>query len=783
MGNNSHVINFSEKGQFSKKLHGGNYSSPQLPVVVEEAMSIYLQQLNDRLSDVLSDVDDHLFDKSGKSQDGEHFVAMRTLRLQKDKILSLFKQQTVQNFKQSLGKSANISEQQSEDDDEFSVDGLSLVDEKDLEERIALDSMTGKAQKKNLIALEHLRQRLDVLMPEKAITKELNSFAPSYVCSAFFEVLQNIDLTLEFKLVLYKYLDRKVIENLDVIYEKANQFFIDRGILPELKAPPVQKTQSSSRKDSADTQMENQQLVQAQATNPQINQPQQTHQAQEKNHSQSEEILGLIGELLSERRNYAANAAPRVEQQINTGELVNLLSNIQVQQPVNQQVAMNLADIRSMISSQLPAQVGAQVNNGALGQFSDDMIDIVTMLFDFILDDENLHSEIKAIIARLQIPILKVGLVDKSFLSNRKHPARLLLNELARAGLSWDSEDSGAGSLLEKIKSVSEVIFNDFKDDVTLFDNLLSDFIAFKNDYQKRATIFEKRTKEAEEGKAKAETARAKVNEALKAICRRKHIPEVVKQLLKNVWVHVMFLERLKADEQGWEAVKKVAQILVWSVQPINEQERLDKLTKIIPALIKNLKLGFNKVAFSHIETSSFLDRLEDEHRQIISQARENIQLASKDEILRLKPLTAEEQNEQQAVNELQKNDEQVVEEIKIEEIAFSAQQTGQLRPAREIAVDLLEENRQLVANLHAGSWFELKFDENFKRCKLAARILSSDKFIFVNSSGVKVAEFLSEELAAEYQLGHLKLLDDEALFDRALESVISNLRSMKAEA
>ncbi|HBY50505.1 MAG TPA: DUF1631 domain-containing protein, partial [Alcanivorax sp.] len=76
----------------------------------------------------------------------------------------------------------------------------------------------------------------------------------------------------------------------------------------------------------------------------------------------------------------------------------------------------------------------------ALDQADDDVINLVAMLFDFILDDEGLPSEIKALIGRLQIPLLKVAIADKTFFSNEEHDARLLLNTLARAGCQWDPQ-------------------------------------------------------------------------------------------------------------------------------------------------------------------------------------------------------------------------------------------------------------------------------------------------------------------------------------------------------
>ncbi|HEB28050.1 MAG TPA: DUF1631 family protein, partial [Porticoccus sp.] len=80
------------------------------------------------------------------------------------------------------------------------------------------------------------------------------------------------------------------------------------------------------------------------------------------------------------------------------------------------------------------------------------------------------------------------------------------------------------------------------------------------------------------------------------------------------------------------------------------------------------------------------------------------------------------------------------------------------------------------------GNWVELHQDDGKKfRCRLAAIIRSTGKYIFVNRSGMKVAEYHRQGLAVAIKNGQISTLDEGLLFDRALESVIGNLRSMKA--
>ncbi|MCP3906646.1 MAG: DUF1631 domain-containing protein, partial [Oceanicoccus sp.] len=100
-----------------------------------------------------------------------------------------------------------------------------------------------------------------------------------------------------------------------------------------------------------------------------------------------------------------------------------------------------------------------------------------------------------------------------------------------------------------------------------------------------------------------------------------------------------------------------------------------------------------------------------------------------------------------------------------------------------EEAVEITADDPCLVVvdNMTMGSWVELHQDDDKKfRCRLAAIIRSTGKYIFVNRSGMKVAEYNRMSFARAIKGGHISTLDEGLLFDRALESVIGNLRDMK---
>jgi hypothetical protein len=84
------------------------------------------------------------------------------------------------------------------------------------------------------------------------------------------------------------------------------------------------------------------------------------------------------------------------------------------------------------------------------------------------------------------------------------------------------------------------------------------------------------------------------------------------------------------------------------------------------------------------------------------------------------------------------------------------------------------------VDQLRLGAWVEFQEDEeNTLRCKLAAIIEATEKYIFVDRTGMKVLERSRIGLALEFRRGAVRALDDTLLFDRALESVLGNLRRL----
>lgn len=718
-------------------------SNKPVPAEVTRIRDTVVAGLGDLLQGAFDAVDDSLFELANNArsnnEQNRYFEAMREIRIKRKGVERHF-QNTVAQYFANPPHTGPLQEETASR--QASADTLSLVGNDDLEEQVALNAMITKAKAHFQGPLLQLQTRFSQVYPGATEELPVNPMAPEHLCSAFTEAIQALEIQIRERLILLKQFDRYVVSNLGMLLDEANRILIQAGVIPNFRYHGKTGQQQSSQ--DAHQETENRQSSVTSGTS-----------------GQSGAVFEQIRQMLALQRANAGipprSTNPNVRV-VGDSELASLLNSLPLS--VTRQDQQNLSDgepvtvdlrqlVRQLIAQQADRGDGRKPE---LNEVDEDLINLVSMLFEFILDDYNLSAPVQVLISRLQIPILKVVIRDKSFFSQATHPARRLLNSLARAGIGWSTSDEKAkDKLYGQIHNIVQRILNEFDGDIELFETLNQEFERFLERENRKASLVEQRTRESERGRIKSQAAQQTVDNLLRQKVSRYKLPQPIHDILMNGWSRVMFLAYLRDDvEHRWNATVKVVDDLIWCLHPHQEDEERDQWVRVVPGLLKALRAGLEEVSYN----SSRLDEMMGQLKHELAEAfRTNAAIEARQD---------------------SPEDPEAEETAAVHQTAVERQQ--------ELEDAAVSEYVAQIESIEIGNWVEFRLVNGASfRCKLSAIIEEADCFVFVNRMGLKVIEKTRIELAHEMRRGRLTLLEQGALIDRALDAVVGSLRSKTA--
>ncbi|WOX06154.1 DUF1631 domain-containing protein [Microbulbifer pacificus] len=730
-----------------------------LPVPVAAVRDKARELFAEQAKLVFAKVDDSLFAMAEKAHGQEEqdglFQALRLLRVERRKV--------VERFADNVARAFLVRESSDEANDLYSADSLSLVHNDDLEQLVAVDTMVANAKRDFAEPLAEISLRLNTLLSVKIYDKN-NPIGPDAICDAFVEASRPLNLHIRARLTLLKKFEQIVMANLGTVYEQCNDLFVEHGVLPSLKQQrrvARQQQRSSARGPAPQAGQEpGQQPVGSAGMGATV----------------TAAGYGLLP--------MNSGIAPMAAQ-----DLLSHLGALQSHLPGSySDGGIQLLNINSLLQERLVDVRQA----AALTKVDSDIIKLVEMLFSFILEDRNLAEPIKTQLGRLQLPLLKVAIADKSFFSKGGHPARKLLNELADASTGWQAKDKyESDPLFKKVSEVVAQVLAEFDQDINIFSVLVESFREFIERERKRAQKLEQRIVDEADGRAKTQAARARVAAVMDALVAERELPPVVSEWLEKVWANMLFLSCIKegTDSESWTRDVRTARDLVWSVHaPMPDGRK--QLLGLLPALQERLKAGVEAVSLNSFDARRMFAGLKEVYRERFALAQRIVEERSRkaqEERDEVREQVRDEVREEVRVashSAVVVDVEKVVELPQMEEleqVVAEVERKGQKAEAEELSES--DPHWQQTFRLAQGSWFELKRgDEEQFRCRLAAVIKDIDQFIFVNRNGAKVAEFTRMELAQALRAAQLMPLDDGMLFERALQSVIGTVRKSRGE-
>jgi hypothetical protein len=416
-------------------------------------------------------------------------------------------------------------------------------------------------------------------------------------------------------------------------------------------------------------------------------------------------------------------------------EILSALSSIQEQPEFTNpgELRFEAEAIKQAVMSALAKSNGGIVTK-RMNQIAEKTIDFIELVFDAIIEDENISDTIKALLLRLQIPIIKASMIDQEFFIYDDHPARVLLDRIAEVGMGITGHSDEVYIRLDKI--VSQLI-SEYELDTRVFQDALDKVNAYVKERDETARA---REEEAQQ-QALREHARNSVLRSLRNITAGKTLPETVHALVLKRWPTLMFNHYLEngKDNDDWVVILEVLRDVIDSVQPLNSAEDLAYLIAEKDKLLERVHQQLSRTYKSKKDIQNVVSGLIQAYDEMIADA--NFQ----------------------------------EEEVKVAEKIIT-ETPREKEPIKRVPAHVPKTS--LPSNIMPGMWFQIATGEGktTRRCKLSVIIVEDEKLIFVTHDGEVVAEKSFEAFTQELEKDISKIIMGHSVFDYALNSVITKL-------
>jgi len=724
---------------------------------------------------------------------------------------------------------------------------LSLVNDVDIEEDIALKDAATRAEMRCGMPLFLLGQRFGVLAARPAYDNDALPFGPKALCRILRIAAKPLKLESEHRVLLFRQFERHMTVFSAAFYDSVNAYLIGEGVLPHMTFVPVRlkrggapaqagapKPSIASNADKAAVpaapavplpaapgpamtdewgdhpaaggpaaarQLPRAPMVPASApaaversappaaspspasrfpdkSLPQAPKaaPSRADTARDFNAQIAAEIdspigdeeffntlrrlmdgkRSLLGKLGSKRPPPGARAPVVADKATVQGALSRLQATAPATVRVGERTVMRSV---SHVKQDLMAELRQGSGGGAAAALRDednDAIDLVGMLMDQVMKDVRPNSAASSLLAKLQVPLLRVALDDRKFFSHSEHPARQMLNAVAEATFHLSADDEVDRDLANKMGLVVERVGQEFTGDLSLLERVASDIGQQVQAQTRKAEIAERRHVEAARGREKLETARINAAEAIDARLKDKRVPKFLRSLLDQSWADVLALSALREGEnsESYRHQLKVAERLIDSaVATRTTGKPLIAATEVQP-LREEIEQALGQVGYHLDDARAVATRL-------------------------LTNGADEEEDDAASRTELA---------LKLKQRARFGQQSGaagatagdnvrpdQLNPAERKQLDALK-------RLPFGTWFEMITAERKEpvRRRMAWYSPVTGHCLLVNHRGQRQGEYSLAWMAREMVAGRISLLaeDTSTLVDRAWKAIVGTLRA-----
>ncbi|HMM47942.1 MAG TPA: DUF1631 domain-containing protein [Thiobacillaceae bacterium] len=455
---------------------------------------------------------------------------------------------------------------------------LALVDEEDFEITLALDKATSRLRFNCAEELVALDARVAHLLGRPDLPENDNPLGPRALCEALHEGIARFEQNQATQAMLLNQFDLVLATELAAIYQSLNQYLIDQNVLPDLKAgsrkrPTAQGTPPGASATAGQPEGDMLKLFEQLA-----------HRG-----GQPDAMAGITGTGLLDSLS-----------QLQKGGGV-LLDGIRFELPL-----LEAATIHNVLRS---LQQSAVMQTAS--PLDAVLVDAVATLFDAVFDEPGVPDRLKAQIARLQIPVLKAAMLDRSFFAQQNHPVRRMLDAIAALAV-YLSDDAAGHAKLEAVAQIVGRVADSFDRDVAVFDSAAAELEAMdttlENSLDEAASAKLEERIAALKRTERAELAPVIVRDLVQRALEDQPVADTVRTFLQHDWARLLTTDYVNDGEQSahFNSHVETMRELIWSVQPKPDMDARLMLVRILPGLLKRLREGVTDIGLPQKQADHF---------------------------------------------------------------------------------------------------------------------------------------------------------------------------------
>ncbi|PZO65202.1 MAG: hypothetical protein DI635_03980 [Pseudoxanthomonas suwonensis] len=715
-----------------------------------------MEQLRGVVEETLQKADDHLFDLGTD-------VALHALR-----ILRRARQEIVEGYLAALRADVAPTLQgqlpaapQDIGDHEGEGGVLSLMSEDALEDKLAREQLVRGLERHVTPQADIFHHRLQKLLSGE-FGPDANPFGLARLAYDLNRALAGVDMTLDTRLTLYKFLERALQARLPSMYERLNTHLASAGIgsMPTAGVVrtirPVGGVPSSAAAVPGFDQVEQgQAYADAYGGYPADVGPGTLDAAA---FSGMLELLQAwrgtapSGERLGSGFGYAPHA-PRLA----TDDMLNVLS--QLQRIDSPGLESALEDGKTSLALHLRNEVldaaqrmGLGTAETQLSMTDADSLDLVGMMFDLLLDERQFEGDVRRKIAKLLVPYVRVAVRDRRLFLHKAHPARRLLNAVTEAYQGNHGDSPQERELLGKVDTVVDRLAAEYNEDMAIFSTLEQELRSYLEQHRKRSEIAERRAAEAQRGRERLEEARQTVARDLEILRTDEELPPVLAQFIERHLAHHLIQTRLRQGDHSAE-YDNVLRGMTGIVATLEDARRHGQQ----PTLDPQERNVLQQILASSGCTDAAAEEVIDAIRTSMQPERDTGAGCDAPGVGAIPAAL----------------------QVELPPVEAPLPPVGVIEePASEPDIACNPDLVERINAMQVGTWLDMMQDGRLEPLKVSWISPISERLLLVNRRGIRVLVASATELAAMVERGELQLREGDSAFDHAFNRLTQRLQS-----